>query len=65
MTQAADYIRHNNALLNKDMSAYKAAKMRRQRETNIDQLFAKVDKLEQCIENLNQRVKEIETNGCT
>ena len=57
MTQAADYIRHNNALLNKDM--------RRQRETNIDQLFAKVDKLEQCIENLNQRVKEIETNGCT
>ena len=65
MTQAANLIRQNSALLNTDIGAYRAAKVRRDRENKLDELCAKVDKLETCIENLNQRIKEIETNGCS
>ena len=65
MTQAANLIRQNNALINNDLSAYQAAKVRRNKEKEYTNLLAKVDKLEKCVDDLNQRLKEMEENGCS
>jgi hypothetical protein len=52
-----------SALVNNDVASYKAAKMRNKKELQFNQLLEKVDKLEQCVENLKCRIKEIEKNG--
>lgn len=52
-----------SALVNTDVSSYKAAKMRNKKELQFNQLLQKVDKLEQCVENLKCRIEEIEKNG--
>jgi len=52
-----------SALVNTDGSSYKAAKMRNKKELQFNQLLQKVDKLEQCVENLKCRIEEIEKNG--
>ena len=52
-----------SALVNTDVASYKAAKMRNKKELQFNQLLEKVDKLEQCVENLKCRIKEIEKNG--
>jgi cell division protein FtsB len=58
------YIRtESSALVNTDVSAYQAAKMRKSKEKKFDQLLQKVDKLEQCVNNLKSRIEEIEKNG--
>lgn len=62
MTQAANLIRKNSALLNTDMSAYAAAKARKKKDAEFTNLIAKVDRLEQCVDDLNQRLKEMEAN---
>ncbi len=58
------YIRaDSSALINTDTAAYKAARLRTKKETEFKNLLHKVDKLEQCVENLQSRIKEIEKNA--
>jgi len=52
-----------SALVNTDVSAYKTAKLRNAKEQKFNQLIEKVDKLEQCVDNLKSRIEEIEKNG--
>lgn len=53
----------SSALINTDNAAYKAARLRTKKETEFKQLLSKVDKLEQCVENLQSRIEEIEKNA--
>jgi len=53
----------SSALVNTDASAYKAAKLRNRKQAEFERLLQKVDKLEQCVENLKSRIEEIENNG--
>jgi len=45
MTQ--EFVRKNNAIVNADLNAYKAAKKRRERERYIDSLEQRINRLEQ------------------
>lgn len=53
----------SSALVNTDASAYQAAKLRNRKQAEFERLLQKVDKLEQCVENLKSRIEEIENNG--
>jgi len=52
-----------SALVNTDTASYHSARMRNKKQAEFDRLLQKVDKLEQCVENLKSRIKEIENNG--
>lgn len=61
-----NFVRHDNsqAVLNTDLEAYKAAKLRRQKsveeKTLIERLNTRVLKLEQCVQSLQAKIEKME-----
>jgi len=49
----------SNSIINNDTSGYAAAKMRRQRENYITGLETRINKLEDCVNCLQQTLEEI------
>lgn len=62
MTEAARLIRHNSALLNNDMAEYHAAKARKKKDIDFMNLIQKVERLEKSVDDLNNRLREMEQN---
>lgn len=61
-----NFVRHDTsqAVLNTDLEAYRAAKLRRQKsveeKTLIERLNTRVLKLEQCVQSLQAKIEKME-----
>jgi arginine repressor len=52
-------VRVDRALVSKDLMAYKAAKLRKQREKYFKSLESRINKLEDEVQRLERTIKEI------
>jgi hypothetical protein len=58
-TAQQNYTRQGDTLVNNDLAAYRAAKLRKQREMHIFRLEERINNLEECVKRLEQTIEEI------
>lgn len=63
MTQVA-YVKKDHAVVNTDYEAFKAAKLRKQRDQYIKSLEYRINNLENCVECLTKTIEEIKAHEC-
>lgn len=56
---AQQYTRQGDTIVNNDLAAYRAAKLRKQRELHIARLEERINNLEDCVKRLEQTIEEI------